>query len=229
MATAAAPSAAAGGSAWRIAEDFERGLCVAPCRGAHWAFAQRVDGKLETVAVGGRNVLRATTGPRGDRVPKAALVARPGKAGPGSSVDVAFDLMIPRGAPLNSVHLVDVECATCGTQGNPGIRLYLRHGRLRIDRSKIGVRHAWVDDEAPQLEPGRWHRVEFSTLLGEESGAAAVRVDGSIVLRGKGATIVRSSGGSGSGADRVQIGITASSNASPAIVHIDNVRIAVGR
>lgn len=212
----------------RIMDDFRTGLCVAPCRGADWAFAQTVDGDLEAVTSGrGDAALRARVGPRAGRVPKAGLVARPVKARSGDRVRVAFDLMVPEGAPLNSVHLVDVECASCGVGGNPGIRLYLRNARLRIDRSKIGVRHAWTADDAPQLRHGAWHRIELDVLLGEE-GSAAVRLDGRGVLEGKGATIL--SGGSGdSGADRIQIGITASSNPVAAVAYLDNISLDIVR
>jgi hypothetical protein len=213
-----------------LSEDFEGGLCVSPCRGAAWAFAQEVEGKLDLVAAGPKgNVLRARTGPRRDRVPKAALVARPAKAGPGAHVSVGFDLLIPEGAPLNSVHLVDIECATCGEEGNPGIRLYLRNGRLRIDRAKIGVRHAWTDGAAPMLVAGRWHRIALDVLLGDADGSARVRLDGETVLRGEGATILEAKRGFDAGADRVQIGITASSNSVPAEAYFDGIRIEVTR
>lgn len=213
----------------RFHESFDAELCVAPCRGARWALAQQVEGQLETVSVGGRRALRAVTGPRRERVPKAALVARPPKVGPGGSIQVGFDVMIPEGAPINSIHLVDIECATCGVGGNPGIRLYLRNGRLRIDRAKIGVRHAWTADEAPQLQPGRWHRIEWSVALGAESGAARVRLDGRTVLEGQGATMVEPAAGNAPGADRVQIGLTASSNSVPATAYFDNVTVEAGR
>jgi hypothetical protein len=212
-----------------LAEDFERGLCVAPCRGAAWAFAQQVEGELDLVTAQGRGrVLRARTGPRQDRVPKAALVARPPKAEPGERVSVAFDLLIPEGAPRNSVHLVDIECASCGEEGNPGIRLYLRDGRLRIDRSKIGERHAWTNGDAPALQAGRWHRIALDVLLGER-GTARVRLDGETVLEGEGATILAARRGYDAGADRIQIGLTASSNAVPALAYFDSIRIDVSR
>lgn len=229
LSAAAALAQARAESPSLIQDDFQRGLCVAPCRGPGWAFAQIVDGDLEAVTSGrGDAALRARVGPRAGRVPKAAIVARPAKARPGDTVRVRFDLMVPEGAPLNSVHLVDIECASCGVGGNPGIRLYLRNSRLRIDRSKIGVRHAWTADDAPQLRHGAWHRIELDVLLGEQ-GAAAARLDGRTVLEGRGATTVVAEGGAEPGADRVQIGITASSNEVPAVAYFDNVRVEVLR
>jgi hypothetical protein len=143
---------------------------------------------------------------------------------------VAFFVMVPQGAPLNSIHLVDIECASCGEEGNPGIRLYLRHGRLRIDRSKIGVADAWTNDAAPQLRSGRWHRLELDVTLGfGTAGRLRARLDGRTVLEAQGDTIVRPSDGSTAGADRIQIGLTASSNAVPALAWFDDVAVTIRR
>lgn len=209
-----------------FAEDFQRGLCVAPCRGAAWDYAQEIDGRLAVIEVSEGRALRATAAARAGRVPKAALVARPAKLPAGSLARIEFDLMVPPGAPLNSVHLVDIECARCGHDTNPGIRLYLRHGRLRIDRSKIGVRHAWTNERAPRLAPGTWHHVELAVTLGGDGvGSARVRLDGRMVLEGSGATVVAPLGGASAGADRIQVGITANSNPEPAVAYFDNLRV----
>lgn len=211
-----------------VADDFERGLSLGPH--GTWPASQQVDGKLDIVrdAAGGR-ALRARVEGRGRRVPKAALIARPPKIAPGRRVRVTFDLLVPEGAPLDSVHLVDIECARCGVAGNPGIRLYLRDGRLRIDRSKIGVRHAWTNDDAPQLRHRRWHRIELLVTAGyADTGRAEVRLDGALVLSARGQTIVRPRG-EAPGADRVQIGLTASSNRGAAVAYFDNVAVRIER
>lgn len=211
-----------------VADDFERGLCLGRC--GLWPASQQIDGKLDVVRdrSGGR-ALRARVEGRGAQVPKAALIARPAKIAPGETVLIRFDMLVPDGAPLNSIHLVDLECARCGVAGNPGIRLYLRDGRLRIDRSKIGVRHAWTNGAAPQLRHRRWHRVELRVTAGYgKAGRAEVRLDGTNVLSARGDTIVRAQG-EAAGADRVQIGLTASSNAGPALAYFDNVSISVER
>ena len=223
-------AAAAAAQPASFADDFERGLCLGSCRGWNWASSQQIDGALDLAPGRGGKILRARTQARGSRVPKAALIARPAKLAPGSSVRVAFDLMVPQGAPLNSIHLVDLECAACGEEGNPGIRLYLRHGRLRIDRSKIGHAEAWTNDRAPQLRHGRWHRVELDVTAGfADTGVAQARLDGRAVLTARGDTIVRPRRGASPGADRVQIGLTASSNPRPALAYFDNVRVTVAR
>ena len=222
-------AAAAGGA---IFDDFERGLCLSACTGFNWPADQQIEGDLAIVrdpASGGR-ALRASVGPRQGRVPKAALIARLPKIAPGQRVRVSFDLLVPQGAPLNSIHLVDLECARCGESGNPGIRLYLRHGRLRIDRAKIGEEHAWTKDDAPQLRRRRWHRIELDVAAGfGQAGRAEVRLDGQSVLSARGDTLYRPLPGIAPGADRVQIGLTASSNRRPAVAYFDNVRVEIGR
>ena len=223
---AAAALAAAGDS---FADGFGRGLCLGSCPGWNWSASQQIDGSLDVVGTSDP-VLRARTAARAGRVPKAALIARPRKLAPGASTRVAFDVMVPEGAPLNSVHLVDIECATCGEAGNPGIRLYLRHGRLRIDRAKIGAQSAWTNDSAPQLRHGRWHRVELDVAIGfAGAGRVRVRLDGATVIDARGDTVVRPGPGHGAGADRIQIGLTASSNPGPATAFFDDVEVAVVR
>ena len=213
-----------------FSDGFERGLCLGPCRGWNWASSQQIDGVLDVVPGRAGKVLRARTEARRERVPKAALIARPAKLPPGATAHVALDLLVPEGAPLNSIHLVDLECATCGEEGNPGIRLYVRHGRLRVDRSKIGHRHAWTNDSAPQLRHGRWHRVELQVGFGfGDVGGVEARLDGVRVLQAQGDTLLRPEGGASAGADRIQIGLTASSNPGPAIAYFDNVSVRVAR
>jgi hypothetical protein len=55
------------------------------------------------------------------------------------------------------------------------------------------------------------------------------RLDGTVVLDAWGDTIIRPGSGSRPGADRIQIGLTASSNTVPAEAFFDNVRVAISR
>ena len=207
------------GGPFAFADDFDRGI------GAVWALRQQENGTVDTVRAPGRPglALRARAAPKGTKVSKAALVARTEPMRSGATVRVRFDLYIPAGTPANSLQLVDLECATCGEGGNPGIRLYLRRGRLRIDRSKIGIAKAWLDDTAPVLANDRWYRVGLAVRLGAANGAARVTLDGRTVLTGRGDTLLPGA----DHADRVQIGITANSNPVPATLLLDNVAVSV--
>lgn len=218
--TATAALALVGGAAGRpfgFSDDFDRGI------GATWALRQQEQGVVDTIRAPGRAglAMRARAGGKTARVTKAALVARTVPMTIGETARVGFDLYVPAGTAPNSLQLVDLECATCGEGGNPGIRLYLRRGRLRIDRSKIGVEHAWTDDTAPQLANDRWYRVGLEVRLGAVDGAARVTLDGRTVLTGRGDTLLPGS----DHADRVQIGITANSNPTPATLYLDNVAV----
>lgn len=218
--TAVGALALVGGAGARpiaFSDDFERGI------GRIWALRQQQNGTVDIVRAPARlgMALRARAAAKGGSVTKAALVARPPAIRAGRIVRVGFDLMIPAGTPANSLQLVDLECATCGEGGNPGIRLYLRRGRLRIDRSKIGIAKAWIDDAAPVLANGRWYRVGMTVRLGASEGAAQVTLDGRTVLIGHGDTLLPGA----DHIDRVQIGITANSNPVPATLYLDNVAV----
>ncbi|MEH3100949.1 hypothetical protein [Sphingomonas adhaesiva] len=202
-----------------LADDFEHGLY-------RWSLTQQIGGTVTTAAAPDRrgHALRADAGAKaGDVVAKADVVARIAPVTRGGTIRVAFDLRIPAGFPRDSIQLVDLECATCGEGGNPGIRLYLRRGRLRIDRSKLGIRHAWTRDDAPVLAPDRWYRVAWDlTVSDRDTGRARVTLDGRAVLAARGVT-------ARAHVDRVQIGITANSNAFPARVFVDDVAVRVSR
>lgn len=210
-----------------FADDFDRGLCVGRCAASPWAIAQQVRGTVRAAPAPARAglALLARAEPKTDGVAKADVVARLRPVGVGRRISVAFDLRVPAGTPLNSLQLVDLECATCGEGGNPGIRLYLRRGRLRVDRSKIGIEHAWTRDDAPTLANDRWHHIVWQVRIAADgSGATRVTLDGHEVLAARGATAADLPRVA---VDRVQIGITANSNPVPATAWFDNVRVDV--
>ncbi|SEL91620.1 hypothetical protein SAMN05216382_2921 [Sphingomonas palmae] len=218
---------AAQGDRVTFSDDFDRGLCVGRCAASPWAIAQQVRGRVRAAPAPDRSglALLAKAGAKTDGVAKADVVARLRPIGPGRRLTVAFDLRISAGTPLNSLQLVDLECASCGEGGNPGIRLYLRRGRLRVDRSKIGVAHAWTRDDAPALANDRWHHIEWQVrVAADDRGAVRVLLDGRDVLVARGATAAALPRVA---VDRVQIGITANSNPVPATAWFDNVRVDV--
>ncbi len=202
-----------------LTDDFEHGL-------DRWSLTQQIGGTVATAPATDRRgrALRADAGPKvADVVAKADVVARIAPVARGGTIRVAFDLRIPTGFPRDSLQLVDLECATCGEGGNPGIRLYLRRGRLRIDRSKLGIAHAWAQDDAPVLAADRWYRVAWDlTVSDRDGGSARVTLDGRTVLAATGVT-------ARAHVDRVQIGITANSNPFPARVFVDAVEVRVSR
>ena len=132
----------------------------------------------------------------------------------------------------NSVILMDLECASCGLDTNPGMRLYLRDGRLRVDRSKIGIDVPFYAEQGHQVEPGRWHDVRWRVHLGEgDAGRSDVFLNGQVVASNRGTTLLTQTIVSRianikvrEAVDRFQIGITANSNKTGTSLLLDDVR-----
>lgn len=182
-------------------------------------------------AVAGRSdVVRAIAGRKqGNQVGKAALIAPFEKMTPGTVIVASAWFYIPSSTPRNSIILMDLECKKCGMRGNPGLRLYLRDGRPRVDRKKIGEKHAWVSDRAPVVPSDRWFQLTWTLRLGmdAETGMSVVTVDGREALRNTGRTLPPL--GDRSGVDRLQVGLTANSNATSTELYFDDVQIELHR
>ncbi len=176
---------------------------------------------------------RFTAGPkRAGRVGKADLIHRFAPIDRGARLRMSARFLIPDGAPRNSVILMDLECAGCGLKGNPGIRLYLRDGRLRVDRSKIGIRGApFLPVIGTRVTPGQWHDLTWEVGLGDQaSGWSRVTLDGEPVIDARGATVILQDIVSlyentpvREAVDRFQVGVTANSNPVPATVFMDDI------
>ncbi len=168
--------------------------------------------------------LRFEADAKAGTVGKAALIV-PFEAMPaGRRVSVSAEVFLPPDSPANSIVLIDVECKRCGLPGNPGLRLYLRDAGLRVDRKKIGERHAWAVRDPERLTRGAWQRIGWTlTLASDTSGRSEVTLQGAPVLTNSGRTLPPA--GADSAVDRVQIGITANSNAVPVTLMMRDIRI----
>ncbi|RVV98464.1 hypothetical protein EKE94_05965 [Mesobaculum littorinae] len=194
--------------------------------------------KLEVQEVGGRvscrttdagPALHARAGPARKGVVTKAAVIRPfprARARAGAVIEAEAMFLFPPGSPRDSVLLMDLECKHCGLAGNPGPRMYLRDGQLRIDRAKIGVHHAWARADTPKIPAGRWVRIRWRLRLGgAEEGRSQVWLDGREVLDDRGRTLPE--GGRVAALDRLQIGITAQSNDREAELFLRDLRLDV--
>lgn len=177
-----------------------------------------------------------TAGPKnGGRVGKADLIHRYPQIGEGKIVTMSGRFFFPKGTKLNSLILMDLECAKCGPDTNPGIRLYLRNSTIRIDRSKIGIKEPFLPTARMKLETEKWYRIEWVVSLSEtRNGNSIVRLDGEVVLDRNGITllsqeIVRKLTNRTviSAVDRFQIGLTANSNSSEMSILVDDVSFRV--
>ncbi len=203
-----------------------------------WAMTQLQRGELELAADPldpANRVIAMRAGGKARTVGKAALVHRFVPVGAGRTVVMRGRFFAPEGAALDSVILMDLECASCGLDTNPGVRLYLRDGRLRVDRSKIGHDQAFTPLVADRMARGRWHAIEWRVRLGHgTAGGTTVTLDGATVLDATGDTlldqaVVRRFADVEvtEAVDRFQVGLTANSNPGPTALLMDDVSFAI--
>ncbi|MEW2912757.1 hypothetical protein [Leisingera sp. JC11] len=221
------------------------GLC--PQEGRHWHFddaakhggfahvqLQRGTAVLaEDPMLPGNQVARLTAGPKQKgKVGKADYVHRFAPLKAGSVILMQARFYFPPGTPLNSLILMDLECASCGLDTNPGVRLYLRRGMLRVDRSKIGIKQAFLPTAPRMVAAGVWHELSWQVTLGAgEHGRSVVMLDGEQVVDARGTTLLTQEIVSQhmditvqEQADRFQVGLTANSNPETVEMLLDDVR-----
>lgn len=169
------------------------------------------------------------------RVGKAGLIHRFSPVGAGQVIEMEGRFLFPRGAATDSVILMDLECASCNLDTNPGIRLYLRDGRLRVDRSKIGIEEPFYPSVDIRVKPDRWQTIRWTVRLGGgEAGRSQVALDGRMISNRRGTTLLSQEIVSQIAnieireqVDRFQIGLTANSNSRPSRLLLDDVRFCI--
>ncbi|MFY0311272.1 hypothetical protein ACFMBG_15380 [Leisingera sp. D0M16] len=181
----------------------------------------------------GNRVARLTAGPKkSGKVGKADYVHRFQPLPAGTVILMQARIYFPPGTPLNSVILMDLECASCGLDTNPGVRLYLRRGLLRVDRSKIGIKEPFLPSAPQRVTAGVWHQLSWQVTLGSgENGRSVITLDGEVVSDARGTTLLTQEIVSRhmdvavrEQADRFQVGLTANSNPQAAEMLLDDVR-----
>ena len=174
----------------------------------------------------------SASGKSGGRVGKAHLIYRFEPASLGSRIVMQGRFLFPKDSFIDSVILMDLECASCGLDTNPGVRLYLREGRLRVDRSKIGIKQSFLPVTPTAVTFEEWHRILWVVVLGDDTaGSSQVYLDDALVINAKGTTVllqqVVDTIAPGlrvlSQVDRFQIGLTANSNLRGSSLMLDDV------
>jgi hypothetical protein len=177
-----------------------------------------------------------TAGPKnGGQVGKASLIHRYPQVGEGKTVTMIGRFYFPKGAKLDSLILMDLECAKCGPDTNPGIRLYLRNSTIRIDRSKIGIKEPFLPITTTKLKTDKWYKIEWVVSLSEtRNGNSIVRLNGEVILDRSGITLLAqeiikklTNRTVISAVDRFQIGLTANSNSSEMSILVDDISFRV--
>lgn len=182
----------------------------------------------------GNHVARMTAAGRlFSEVGKADLILAYSPLGAGRVVEMRGRFFFPAGSRLDSVILMDLECASCGLDTNPGVRLYLRDGLLRVDRAKIGIQAAFLPDIGSGVRIGTWHDIRWEVTLGVGSrGRSRVYLDGTQVMDSRGTTVLSQAVVEQLApitvmeqVDRFQIGLTANSNPVRQTLYLDDVSI----
>lgn len=185
---------------------------------------QEQRGTVSCATMDGAPVYAFEAGPKTDTVGKAALILPFDAMGAGQRLSVEADLYLPADTPANSILIFDAECKRCGIPGNPGLRVYFRDGGLRVDRSKIGERHAWAMEAPPIVPHAQWVTVRWSLLLSDkDDGRSELALNGAPFLTNTGRTLPV--GGDRTAVDRMQVGLTANSNPDPATLYMRNIRL----
>lgn len=217
-------------------QDYRRWLFEEAQENAGFAFVQLQRGEADQVqdpAGPGNRVAHLTAGPKKrGKVGKADYVHRFEPLQAGTVISMQARFFFPPDTPLNSIILMDLECASCGMDTNPGIRLYLRKGLLRVDRSKIGIRQPFLSTVPRLLQPGIWHHITWQVTLGKGTeGHSLVTLDGEVVSDARGTTILSQEIVSQHAdirvqeqVDRFQVGLTANSNKQAVGMFLDDVR-----
>lgn len=200
-----------------------------------FAATQKQNGTVETAqdpAIPGNRAALLTAGAKTrGRVGKADLIHRFAPVGAGSIIKMEGRFFFPEGAAIDSVILMDLECASCGVDTNPGIRLYLRDGRLRVDRSKIGIKEPFYPAVATQVKTGQWQTIGWTVDLGiGEAGRSHVTLDGETISDQRGTTLLSQQIVSkladirvNEQVDRFQVGLTANSNNRKSQLLMDDI------
>lgn len=214
-----------------VISDFDRS--ARPVDGFDREQKQLGDIVLATDPLSGSNVTaRMVAGPKfAGKVGKADLILGFDPLGAGHRVQMRGRFFFPAGSRLDSVILMDLECATCGLDTNPGIRLYLRRGYLRVDRSKIGYAETFNQNVPLKLRTDTWHDIIWQVDLGKgEAGGSTVLLDGAEVMNAVGTTIPTKEAARKVTnkpirelVDRFQIGLTANSNSVAQTLYLDTV------
>lgn len=173
-----------------------------------------------------------------ETVTKAAVIKQIGKSGAPRKITMYSRFYFPAGGVLDGITLMDLECATCGIDTNPGIRLNMNSGTLRVERSKIGIAETMLPTSATTLSFDTWHEITWEVWLGvDNSGRTKVTIDGEVTLYSIGTTVLSQAiidelaPGTeiDEMVDRWQVGVTANTNNAIAACYIDDMSLLIER
>ena len=195
---------------------------------------QLQDGRIDLTKSGKVALFRGDAA--GTKVAKSALSTGFAPVDESGAITLKMGFKIPAGSPTISIYIADFESNNASIGTNPGIRIQLRDGYIRVDRAKIGESTFWQADQDGPLQADQWHSLRVVMTPGDATtGRVKVFLDGALVVNERGATMLTPGAVAGSGytlqggdIDRVQVGLTANANRdSAAAIAIRNVAITV--
>lgn len=192
----------------------------------------------------GGGALRLHALPSGSDVSKCDIVKELPSISQGQTVRISAWFLIPPGAELNNLFLIDIECNQCWPERSlisdkgPGVRIRLTgpSGTPFVERRKIGLADMTNELGAGMPLPrGQWFKLEWRLLLSPDAnGLTEILIDDAPVFRGRGPNLPDPQIFRRYGIElrqvlynRVQVGITANSSSNPIELFVDDVSMVV--
>ena len=116
---------------------------------------QLQDGRIDISDDGNVTLMRA--GSAGSKVGKSTYSTAINTTDNSGLVTAEFDFMIPDGMPTSHIYLADIESKAASSGYNPGVRIQVRDGIIRVERGKIGIKELWPAD-MDELQTGTGFR-----------------------------------------------------------------------
>lgn len=183
---------------------------------------QLQDGRVDISDNGNVTLMRA--GSAGSKVGKSTYSTEINTTDDSGLVTAEFDFMIPDGYPTSHIYLADIESNAASSGYNPGVRIQVRDGQIRVERGKIGIKELWAADQDQPLQTGQWYSLKVVMRPGDaNNGEIQLYLDGELVVDEQGQTIDTTS--SNSWIDRVQVGLTANVNDYDAALAVRNIEV----
>jgi len=182
---------------------------------------QLQDGRIDISDDGNVTLMRA--GSAGSKVGKSTYSTAINTTDNSGLVTAEFDFMIPDGMPTSHIYLADIESKAASSGYNPGVRIQVRDGIIRVERGKIGIKELWPAD-MDELQTGRWYSLKVELRPGRgNDGEVRLYLNGEKVVDENGQTVDTTS--SNSWIDTVQVGLTANVNDYDAALAVRNIEV----
>lgn len=147
-------------------------------------------------------------------ITKASLNNALFHAARGDTIFADFWLYIEDGTPLG---IIDFECSHASD--SPGVRLLLNSSLVPRLESKFFHKPSFAASSS--IAADQWVHIELEVGLHESSGEIRLRVDGTLLINATGQTLPVPS----MAYDRVQIGVTANSEATAVLLYVDELKV----